>query len=204
MVLQYLMTMTSIVLAGGKSMRLGRDKALEEIGGRSLIKRIIERLSLLGNEIIVVTSSSHQLPDLGVKMVFDSYPGKGNLIGIYSGLKEAKSSHSLVVGCDMPFLNVALLRHIMALSTAYDVVIPRVDDELEPLHAIYSKKCLPHIEATLDEGKRRIVDFFPSVCVRYVDSADIDRFDPQHLSFFNINSEVDLERARTLLEREAQ
>ncbi len=84
MVLQYIMEMTSIVLAGGKSMRLGRDKALEEIGGRSLIKRVIERLSLLGNEIIVVTSSSHQLPDLGVKMVFDSYPGKGNLIGIYS------------------------------------------------------------------------------------------------------------------------
>lgn len=204
MVLQYLMAMTSIVLAGGRSMRLGRDKALEEIGGRSLIKRVIERLSLLGNEIIVVASSSHQLPDLGVKMVFDSYPAKGNLVGIYSGLKEAKSSYSLVVGCDMPFLNIALLRHIMALSTGYDVVIPRVDDEVEPLHAVYSKKCLPPIEATLGKGKRRIVDFFPSVRVRYVDSADIDEFDPRHLSFFNVNSEADLERARTLLERDAQ
>ncbi len=204
MVLQYNMAMTSIVLAGGKSIRLGRDKALEEIGGRSLIKRVIERLSLLGNEIIVVTSSSHQLPDLGVKIVFDSYPDKGNLVGIYSGLKEVESSHSLVVGCDMPFLNIALLRHIMALSTGYDVVIPRVNDEVEPLHAVYSKKCLGPIEATLGEGKRRIVDFFPSVRVRYVDSTDIDKFDPQHLSFFNINSEADLERARTLLEREAQ
>jgi molybdopterin-guanine dinucleotide biosynthesis protein A len=185
-------------------MRLGRDKALEEIGGRSLIKRVIERLALLGNEIIVVASSSHQLPDLGVKMVFDSYPAKGNLVGIYSGLKESESKYSLVVGCDMPFLNIALLRHIMALSAGYDVVIPRVADEVEPLHAVYSKKCLTPIEAALGAGKRRIVDFFPSVRVRCVDSADIDEFDPQHLSFFNINSEADLERARTLLAREAQ
>ena len=201
MVLQYIMAMTSIVLAGGKSMRLGRDKALEEIGGRRLIKRVIERLSVLGNEIIVVTSSNHQLPDLGIKMVFDSYPGKGNLIGIYSGLKEAKSSHSLVVGCDMPFLNIALLRHIMALSTGYDVVIPRVDDEVEPLHAVYSKKCLTPIKATLGEGKRRIVDFFPSVRVRYVDSADIDKFDPQHLSFFNILLSLETGKIRTSLNR---
>jgi molybdopterin-guanine dinucleotide biosynthesis protein A len=195
--------MTSIVLAGGKSLRLGREKALEEIGGCSLIERVIERLSLLGNEIIVVTSSSDQLPDLGVKRVIDSYPGKGNLVGIYSGLKEVASSHGLVVGCDMPFLNVALLRHLIELSPGFDVVIPRVDDEMEPLHAVYSKNCLAPIEATLGEGKRRIVDFFPAVRVRYIESADIEEFDPQHLSFFNINSEADLERARILLERGA-
>jgi len=195
--------MTSIVLAGGKSLRLGREKALEEIGGCSLIERVIERLSLLGNEIIVVTSSIDQLPDLGVKRVIDSYPGKGNLVGIYSGLKEAASSHALVVGCDMPFLNVALLRHLTTLSPGFDVVIPRVDDELEPLHAVYSKDCLAPIEATLGEGKRRIVDFFPAVRVRYIEKAEIERFDPQHLSFFNINSEADLERACALVEREA-
>ncbi|MCK4964769.1 MAG: molybdenum cofactor guanylyltransferase [Dehalococcoidia bacterium] len=195
--------MTSIVLAGGESLRFGREKALEEMGGRSLIERVIERLSLLGNEIIVVTSSSNQLPDLGVKMVIDSYQGKGNLVGIYSGLKDAASSHALVVGCDMPFLNVALLRHLTTLSPGFDVVIPKVADELEPLHAVYSKNCLAPIEATLGEGKRRIVDFFPTVRVRYVEKAEIERFDPQHLSFFNINSEADLERARMLLEREA-
>jgi len=195
--------MTSIVLAGGKSLRFGKDKALEEIGGRSLIERVIERLSLLGNEIIVVTSSSDQLPDLRVKRVIDSYPGRGNLVGLYSGLKAVSSSHALVVGCDMPFLNVALLRHLIALSTGFDVVIPRIGDEVEPLHAVYSKNCLAPIEATLGEGKRRIVDFFPAVKVRYIERADIDKFDPQRLSFFNINSEADLVPARTLLERGA-
>ncbi|MBA7708255.1 putative molybdenum cofactor guanylyltransferase [subsurface metagenome] len=195
--------MTSIVLAGGKSLRLGREKALEEIGGRSLIERVIERLSLLGNEIIVVTSSSNQLPDLGVKRVIDSYPGKGNLVGIYSGLKEVASSHSLVVGCDMPFLNIDLLRYIMELSPGFDVVIPRVDEGVEPLHAVYSKNCLAPIEVYLREGRLKIFDLLPELKVRYVDNAEIERFDPRHLSFFNINSEADLERARILLEREA-
>jgi len=192
--------MTSIVLAGGKSLRLGREKALEEIGGRSLIERVIERLSLLGNEIIVVTSSSDQLPDLGVKRVIDSYPGKGNLVGIYSGLKEAASSNALVVGCDMPFLNIDLLRYIMELSSGFDVVIPRVDEGVEPLHAVYSKNCLAPIEAYLREGRLKMSDLLPELKVRYVDNAEIERFDPRHLSFFNINSEADLERARRLLE----
>jgi len=192
------MVMTSIVLAGGKSFRLGRNKALEEISGRCLIERVMERLSLLGNDIIVVTSSSVQLPDLGVKMVTDSYPGKGNLVGIYSGLKEVSSHHALVVGCD----NVALLRHLTELSTGFDVVIPRVGDELEPLHAVYSKNCLAPIKATLGGGNLRITDFFPAVRVRYVESVEIDRFDPLHLSFFNINSEADLEQAQSLIGRE--
>ena len=194
--------MTSIVLAGGKSLRLGRNKALEEIGGRRLIERVIERLARLGNDIIVVTSSRSQLPDLGVKMVIDSYPGKGNLVGIYSGLKEISSHHALVVGCDMPLLNVALLRHLTELSTGFDVVIPRVRDELEPLHAVYSKNCLDPIETMLGEGKFRISDFFPAVKVRYVEGGEIDRFDPRHLSFFNINSEADLKRAQSLIGRE--
>lgn len=196
------MVMTSIVLAGGKSLRLGRNKALEEIGGRRLIDWVIERLSWLGNDIIVVTSSRSQLPDLGVKMVTDSYPGKGNLVGIYSGLKEIASQHALVVGCDMPLLNVALLRHLMELSNGFDVVIPRIGDELEPLHAVYSRNCIAPIEATLGEGKFRIIDFFPAVKVHYVESMEIDRFDPHHLSFFNINSEADLKRAQSLIERE--
>lgn len=195
--------MTSIVLAGGKSLRLGREKALEEIGGQRLLQRVIERLSPLGDEIIVVTSSSNQLPDLGAKMVIDSYPGKGVLVGLYSGLKEAASFHSLVVGCDMPFLNLALLRHLIALSPGFDVVIPRVGEEVEPLHAVYSKNCLVPIEARLRGGKLRIADFFPAVRVRYVENAEIEKFDPQHLSFFNINSDADLERARALLEKES-
>ena len=194
--------MTTIILAGGKSLRLGRDKALEEIGGKSLIQRAIERVSALENEIMVVTSSSDQLPDLSVRRVVDVYPGKSALGGLYSGLRAATSFHSLVVACDMPFLNIALLRHLMEACPGFDIVIPRVAGNLEPLHTVYSKNCLAPIEAMLDEGRLRIAAFFHEVRVRYVEEAEIEKFDPERLSFFNINSEADLERARALLEKE--
>lgn len=194
--------MTSIILAGGKSIRLGRDKALEEIGGKSLIEWVIERLSPLESEIIVVTSSSDQLPDLGMKRVIDSYPGKGALVGLYSGLREAASFHSLVVACDMPLLNINLLRYMVELCPVFDVVIPRVKGYLEPLHAVYSRNCLGAIEGMLHEGRLKIAELLSAVRVRYVEDAEVERFDPQGLSFFNINSEADLERARTLLVEE--
>ena len=175
---------------------------MEEIGGQRLIRRVIDRLSLLGNDIIVVTSSTDQLPDLGLRRVVDIYPGKGALGGIYSGLKESPSFHSLVVACDMPFLSVALLRYLMELSPGFDVVIPRVEQLVEPLHAIYSKNCLEPIEAMLQKNNLKIDGLFDRVKVRYVEEPEIERFDPQHLSFFNINSEADLEHARSLLEKE--
>jgi len=187
------------VLAGGKSLRLGRDKALEQIGGQRLIERVIERLSSLRDDIIVVTASRNQLPDLGVRQVHDCYPGRGALVGIYTGLKEATSSHNLVVACDMPFLNVDLLRYLIALSTGCDIVIPRVAGEVEPLHAVYSKDCLVPIEAQLRDGRFKLSDLLEAVTVRYVEDEEIDRFDPERRSFLNINYESDLERARALL-----
>jgi molybdopterin-guanine dinucleotide biosynthesis protein A len=199
--------MTAIVLAGGRSRRLGRDKALEVIGEQSLIQRVIERLSLISDDIIVVFSSGEQVADKefkGARTILDSYPASGALVGLYSGLKESKSTHNLVVGCDMPFLNIDLLHHLMSLSTGFDVVIPRLHDKMEPLHAVYSKDCISPIESRLKEGNLKISDFIDAVKVRYVEQDEIDRFDPQHLSFMNVNSEADLERAKTLLERETR
>lgn len=183
---------------------MGQDKALEEIGGQSLILRVIARLSPLDTEIILATaqSSLSLLPDLWVKTVVDVYPGKGALGGIYSGLKASPSFHSLVVACDMPFLNIALLRYLIELCPAFDVVIPKVDEKMEPLHAVYSKNCLVPIEAMLRLNRLKISDFFNAVKVRYVEDAEVEKFDPERLSFFNINSKADLERARSLLEKE--
>ena len=197
---------TSIVLAGGKSTRLGREKALELIGGESLIERVIGRVAPLSTEVILVMRPEQPtLPVLAqpkVKAVTDLYPGKGSLGGVYTGLHYSSSFHNLVVACDMPFLNEALLRHLIELSPDFDVVIPLVEGNTEPLHGIYSKNCLVPIEALLKQGKLRIVDFFPSVRVRYVDATELNRFDPQHLSFFNINAEEDLTKARILARAE--
>ena len=111
------------------------------------------------------------------------------------------SLHSLVVACDMPFLDTGLLGHIIQLSPAFDLVIPRVGGMVEPLHAVYSKSCLAPIERLLQQDRLKAGELCNLVKVRYVEDDEIDRFDPNHLSFFNINTEADLESARALARR---
>ncbi|MBA7650805.1 putative molybdenum cofactor guanylyltransferase [subsurface metagenome] len=190
--------MTSIVLAGGKSLRLGRSKCLETINGKSLIERVIERLKSVSRRILIVTSQEQlDLPATGeAEVVVDLYPGKGPLVGIYTGLLAAESSHSLVVACDMPFLNIELLRYMIELAPGFDAVVPRLGEgKVEPLHAIYSKNCLGSMKTLLEHDQLEVSRFLNTVHVRYVEQAECQRFDSQLLSFFNINCQSDLERA---------
>jgi molybdopterin-guanine dinucleotide biosynthesis protein A len=194
--------MTSIVLAGGRSLRLGQDKVVMIMAGQSLMQRVIARLAPLSSEVIVALSQRGENPDLPfaeVKVVFDLYPGKGALGGIYTGLVSSASFHNFVVACDMPFLNIELLRYMIQLSPGFDVVVPSVGDNVEPLHAIYAKSCLEPIAELLRQGDLQISNLFNSVKVRYVGQGEIDRFDPEHLSFFNVNTKADLEKAKELL-----
>ena len=119
--------------------------------------------------------------------------------GIYTGLAASDSFYNLVIACDMPLLNQALLRYMIQVSADFDLVVPRVDDMVEPLHAVYSRGCLAPIGCLLEQGNLRVSQLFPLVRVRYVETEEINRFDPRHLSFFNINTEADLETARELV-----
>lgn len=195
---RYVKPISAVVLAGGESSRLGRDKSFLEVKGRLLIERVIDRLRQLSEEIIIVADEVDRYEQFQAVVVSDVYPGKGSLGGIYSGVKKASNSHSLVVACDMPFLNPSLLRYMQMLAPSYDVVIPRVAHLTEALHAIYSKNCLPFMEEQLLKGDLRIIHFFPQVRVRYVERQEIDIFDDQHLSFFNINTEADLQKAKEI------
>ncbi len=187
---------SAVVLAGGSSSRLGQDKAFLLVDGQLLIERIIQTLSQLSDEVIIVANDVDRYEQFDALVVSDVYPGKGALGGIYSGLRAATRSRGLVVACDMPFLNLSLLRYMQGLASRYDVVIPRRGQLTEALHAFYSCNCLPFIEAQLLAGDLRIIHFFSQVRVRYVDREEVEVFDPQHLSFFNINSQADLEKAR--------
>lgn len=194
-------TISAIILAGGQSRRLGKDKCLLDIGGRSLLAHTVDKLATVSDDLIVVTSDPtyYELLDSAARIVPDQKPGMGSLMGIYSGLKDAHYAHALVVACDMPFLSLALIRYMLPLADAYDVVIPRLDGSLEPLHAIYGKSCLPYMWQHLDRGQRRIISFFDRVSVRYVEKQEVDRFDPSHLSFVNVNTPQDWIRVQELL-----
>ena len=188
---------------GGRSIRLGRDKALEPFGIGNLIERVLSRLSLFKSDIIVVSNAEQsyqpfaQFPRL--RFAVDIYPGGGPLGGIYTGLAASTTLYNLVIACDMPFLNVNLLGYLVQLAPAFDLVVPRVADFVEPLHAVYSKNCMAPIERLLQQNELQIYKLFPLVKVRYVEAAEIERFDPKHLSFFNINTEADLKKAKALV-----
>jgi molybdopterin-guanine dinucleotide biosynthesis protein A len=193
--------MTSIILAGGKSSRLGRSKALQVIEDKSLIQWVVDRLAILSTEIIIATAHGEPIPcssAVRIKTVADIYPGKGPLAGIYSGLIASSSSQAIVVGCDTPFLSVSLLEYMTQICSTFDVVIPRIKNELEPLCTVYSKNCSGPIQGLLEQDERQIRKLFNMVNVKYVEEDEINRFDPEHLSFFNINTQDDLKRARKL------
>jgi len=196
--------MTSIILAGGKSSRLGRNKALQVIDGRSLIQWVVDRVSMLSTEIIIVTANGEAVPSYStveIKTVADIYPEKGPLVGIYSGLISSSGSRAMAVGCDTPFLSVSLLKYMTQICSIYDVVVPRIKNKLEPLCAVYSKNCSNPIQRLLEQDELRIDRLFGMVKVKYIGEDEVNRFDPEHLSFFNINSQADLDRARRLATR---
>jgi molybdopterin-guanine dinucleotide biosynthesis protein A len=196
---------SSIVLAGGKGLRLGRYKALVELDGESLVQRVVSKLSFLNSEIIIVIAQGQQPPRvtgyLKLRIVTDAYPGKGPLVGIYTGLLSSDSSYNLAVACDMPLLNQNLLSYMLQVSAGFDVTIPRLGNMVEPLHAVYSKNCLKVIEKLISQGSFKIDRLLNLVKVRYIETEEINSFDPKHLSFFNINTEDDLRMAEGLISR---
>jgi len=191
-----------VILAGGKSLRLGYDKVLEEINSKSLLERAISRVEPLCKDIIVVTAEKRALPQLSshsrLKIVADIFPGKGSLGGIYTGLVTSDLFYNLVIACDMPFLTQPLLSYMIGVSNGFDFVIPRVKNLFEPLHAVYSQNCIAPLESMLKRDRKVIIELFDFVKVKYVEDEEVGRFDPQHLSFFNINTKEDLELARKL------
>ena len=197
------METSCIVLAGGKSLRLGYDKVLETIGNTSLLERVISRVNLLSSEVIIVTANeltNLELVDYPkLRILCDIYPGQGPIGGIYTGLATSTSFYNLVVASDMPFLNHNLLHYMIQLSANFDLVVPRVGNLVEPLHAVYTKRCLASIEQMIKQDKLSVNQLFQLVKTRYVETEEIERFDPKHLSFFNINTKADLKRARELV-----
>jgi molybdenum cofactor guanylyltransferase len=190
-----------IILAGGKSKRLGRDKIKEVIGNTTLPERVIKILSAFNGEIIIVTGENSSLPHTfsypGINVVHDLYPGKGMLGGIITGLSLSVHYYNLVVACDMPFLSPSLLQYMIDITEDNDLVAYRNKMDLEPLHAVYSKNCLPIFEEIMQKNLR-IIELVQHVKVRYLNSEEIKRYDPENLSFFNINTEADLSVANKI------
>ena len=190
---------SAIVLAGGKSSRIGTDKALLRILCRlTVIQTVVGKLQTISDDVIVVTQG-RKYPDLDVIWASDIYPGAGPLAGLHAGLLAAKYSHALVVACDMPFLNTQLLEFMVSLPRKYDILIPKLTTGVEPLHAIYARRCLSPIEKRLQEHRFQTLDLINDMNVRYLSEGIIRKLDPQLQSFCNVNTWGDIREAYILL-----
>ena len=195
---------TVVILAGGLSRRMGRDKAVEPFGGEPLIRRVIRRASnaVGAAEVVVVVASQERADALPLeashRTAVDVFPDCGSLGGIYTGLDAARTDWVLVTACDMPFLSAPLLAYMAGLRDGVDAVVPEIDGRPEPTHAFYSRDCRSAIEKKLRAGELKISGFFEDVTVRWVPESEVRQFDPEMLSFFNINRPEDLARALEL------
>jgi molybdopterin-guanine dinucleotide biosynthesis protein A len=169
---------------------MGRNKALMELDGRTLLSRILDKLARLCDELIVSTNHVEPYRGLEARVVPDVIPGRGALGGVHAGLAAMRNERALVVACDMPFLSLSLLRFMAGVSPGYDVVVPRVGQYYEPLHAVYSAACAGPIEQLMAGGPRRIVSLYRHVRVREVTEDEVRLFGAD-LSFANVNTPSD-------------
>ena len=191
---------TVAIQAGGRSSRMGRDKAHVQLDGRPLIEHVLAQVNGLTDDILITTNDQASLAHLELPMASDAEPGAGALPGLRTALAAATGEHVLVVAVDMPFLRRKLLAYLLALSPYADVVVPMWDGRLQPTCAVYKREvCLGAVDAALAAGKQRMIGWFDDVEVVVVDSAEIIEFDPDGLSFFNTNTEEELATAEDML-----
>jgi len=194
--------MTGVLLAGGKSRRMGPDKRFLELEGRTLLERALSVLESLFSEVIVVVAEPVlRLSGLRHQVVTDLVPNCATLGGLYTGLSSAAQGRIFAAACDMPFLNQSVIKWMAKLDRNADVVMAQLANGLQPMHAVYSKACLPHLERMLNARNLKVQELSqtPGLSVRLVSEDELREADPQFLSFLNINTVADLEFARKLL-----
>jgi len=190
-----------IIQAGGGSQRMGQDKGLVNFLGQPLISRVAQRLRPIAAELLVTTNRPQDYTFLGLPLFSDLLPGTGALGGLFTALSAAAYPLAAVVACDMPFANPALLaaEGEWLLQAGFDLVLPRTASGLEPFHAVYRRlACLPHIQAALSAGKRRVDAWFGEVRVGELLPPEIFKYDPLQLAFQNVNTPSELAEAEQI------
>ena len=190
--------LTLALISGGRSSRMGQDKALMPFLSRPLIQRILDRLVSLGDETILSTNRPMDYAFLNLPSYPDLRPDCGSLGGLQTVLSLAGHSIVAAVACDMPFANLALFKYEEQLlrQTGADVVIPSTDDGLEPFHAVYRRDaCLPAVQSALEAGDLKMINWLHEMNVRILLPGEVAPFDPHGLAFWNLNTPEEFHQA---------
>jgi molybdopterin-guanine dinucleotide biosynthesis protein A len=187
---------TGVILAGGKSGRFGKNKALVEIHGTRLIERVVGVLESIFKNVILISNTPHEYEYLQIPTYEDIIKGLGPIGGLQTGLTVIEDDAGFFVACDMPFLNKDLIHYMIESKGSYDGVVPRMDWKIEALHAIFTKSCLPAVNQSIISGKYQLITFLDKVHINYIDEDKIKIFDPELRSFININRPHQLDFAQ--------
>jgi molybdopterin-guanine dinucleotide biosynthesis protein A len=190
---------TGAILAGGKSRRMGRNKALLELAGKPVIERLVEQFRKTFAEVIVIANDT-QYGRFCDAVFSDIYYEKGPLAGLHSALTHAANDWVFISACDSPFFNVGLFREMLPLRDKADAVICETEDGLQPLTALYSRRCLPHIDNCLQQERLKVASFHDRIRLRVVPSEEIERLDSNARMFWNMNYPEDYEQALQWIE----
>lgn len=187
-----------ILLAGGKSSRMGENKSFVLLEGVPLIEVVLQRISpIFSLPPLLVTNSPELYSYLGVEMVGDVVEDKGPLGGVHAALTYSQVEYNFIFACDMPFIQENFINYMIESFQGEDVLMPRYH-RAQPLHAIYAKRCLPFIEQTLEQGQGKILAFLPAATVRYLEITEIIKIPGATQAFVNINNPQDLEDAKLM------
>ncbi|TVQ85640.1 MAG: molybdenum cofactor guanylyltransferase [Bacteroidetes bacterium] len=182
---------TGIILAGGKSSRFGSDKALFEYHGKRLVEYSIDNIKLLCGKILLSTNSPEKFDFTGLKAVTDLYPGSGPVGGIHACLQQSNTEHNLIIGCDLPWLDIRLFEFILGCSSGYQVVMPSHNGFKETLASYFHKSCADTLEQALREKRYKILDAIASLNVYFPDIESEDFYSEK--LFSNINYRRDIQ-----------
>ncbi|HWI68021.1 MAG TPA: molybdenum cofactor guanylyltransferase [Nitrospiraceae bacterium] len=196
--------MTGVLLAGGKSRRMGEDKRYLVVGEETLLERGLGVLRSVFQEVLIVIAQNSPPLGVDVKVARDLVAECGSLGGLYTGLMQAATPWIFVVACDMPFLDQAVIAQFTSRRATSDIVMAKLAARLHPMHALYGKRCLPILEQMIQARHLKIQELVShaSLRVEYVTEADLLTIDPSGRSFHNVNTPADLEAARSLLARD--
>ena len=181
------MKTSGVILAGGRSSRMKFNKAFAEIGGRPVIHIIIDKFSKLFDETIIISNEPQFYEQLGLDIYPDVYPRMGPVSGIHSGLYHARYDTAFISGCDVPFINMELVEYMVNNLGDYDSVVPEIDSYLQPLSAVYSRKCLPVLTACLENNKVKLIRIFEELNAKVLPRHELEKFGIVEEIFLNVN-----------------
>ncbi|MCG2741687.1 MAG: molybdenum cofactor guanylyltransferase [Syntrophaceae bacterium] len=186
---------TGVILVGGKSRRMGRDKAFLQIAGKTLFERVLEIFRESFNRLLLVGDRAERFAGYGLPVLPDIYPGSA-LGGLYTALYHAETEYIFVSSCDLPFPNREILRYLCSLRDGFDAVVPKTAHGFEPLFALYAKSCLGPMRELLESGNFCAYGYYSQVRVRYVKGEELALLDRDGRSFVNVNTPEEFNKIR--------